>query len=144
MWSSSLQGDLSLKESTHFWTPSTSVGLYLFSTRAGISGKALDQGFNLSVKTGVFIAITDAVGCPRHPRRLAGLRQTLRKIRALLLWQREPRQVPQLNGLSCPYLDKHASESYREDLCGLCQAGFSLGHKHARRKATNDWLCRQV
>lgn len=135
---------VTLKESTRFWIPSTSAGLHLFPIRAGISGKALDQGFNSSVKTGIFITITDAVGCPRHSRRLSGLRQTLRKICALLLWQREPRQVPQLHGLSCPYRDKRASKSYRADLCGLCQAGCALGHKHTCRKATNGWLRRQV
>lgn len=71
---------VTLKESTYFWIPSASVGLHLFPIRVGISGKVLDQGFNSSVKTGIFITITDAVGCSRHPWRLAGLRQTLRKI----------------------------------------------------------------
>lgn len=135
---------VTLKESTYFWIPSASVGLHLFPIRDGISGKVLDQGFNSSVKTGIFITITDAVGCSRHPWRLAGLRQTLRKICALLLQQREPRQVPWLNDFSCPHLNKRASKSYREDLCGLCQAACALGHKHTCRKATNGWLCRQV
>lgn len=53
-------------------------------------------------------------------RGLAGTRESPRKTSALLHWQREAKQMPSgiSNAFNCPHLSKHASESYREDVCG--------------------------